>query len=231
MATTDTAQGILRARPGAARAEPPLASGLSRLGLGGIRDGLVLLPAGHGPDVPLPLFVMLHGAGGDANGALALVRDAAEALGILVLAPESQGVTWDVIRGGYGPDVTFLDAALTHLLARQAVDPARLAVGGFSDGASYALSLALGNGGLFTHALAFSPGFMAPARQQGRPRIFISHGTEDTVLPIGRCSRKLVPVLQGAGYDVLYREFDGGHHVPPGIAREALEWFVGRPEA
>jgi len=224
-------QGALRARLGAAPIGPALPPGLSRLGLGGVRDGLVLLPAGRAPDVPLPLLVMLHGAGGDADGALALIRDAAEALGVLVLAPDSRGQTWDVIRGGYGPDVAFLDAAHAHLFARQAVDPARLAIGGFSDGASYALSLALGNGDLFTHALAFSPGFAVPAREQGRPRIFISHGREDAVLPIGSCSRKLVPVLRRAGYDVLYQEFDGGHWVPPAVAREALEWFAGGAEA
>ena len=33
---------------------------------------------------------------------------------------------------------------------------------GFSDGASYALSLGAANGDLFTHIAAFSPGFMRP---------------------------------------------------------------------
>jgi phospholipase/carboxylesterase len=175
---------------------------------------------------PAPLLVILHGAGGDARQVLPMARPAAGALGILVVAPESRGRTWDVIRGGYGPDVAFLDAALAHVFARQAIDPARLAVGGFSDGASYALSLALGNGALFAFALAFSPGFAAPARQQGRPRLFISHGTRDEVLPIGPCSRRLVPAFRHAGYDVLYREFEGGHWVPPPIAREAMDWLA-----
>jgi phospholipase/carboxylesterase len=40
------------------------------------------------------------------------------------------------------------------------------------------------------------------------------------------CSRRLVPRLKGAGYDVRYHEFDGPHTVPEGIAREALEWFA-----
>jgi predicted esterase len=34
-------------------------------------------------------------------------------------------------------------------------------------------------------------------------------------------------VLERAGYDVTYREFDGPHTVPPDIAREAADWFVG----
>ena len=97
-----------------------------------------------------------------------------------------------------------------------------MAVGGFSDGASYALSLGITNGDLFTHVMAFSPGFMAPAGQMGSPRIFVSHGTRDGVLPIDRCSRKIVPQLERADYDVLYREFDGGHTISPEIALEAV---------
>jgi len=103
-----------------------------------------------------------------------------------------------------------------------------MALGGFSDGASYALSLGLTNGDLFTHVIAFSPGFMAPAHQVGAPRIYISHGIHDAVLPIDRCSRRLVPILERAGYDVKYHEFDGPHTIPPDIAREAVEWFVPR---
>jgi phospholipase/carboxylesterase len=35
-----------------------------------------------------------------------------------------------------------------------------------------------------------------------------------------------VPRLQRAGYEVLYREFDGPHRVPPEIAREGVEWLT-----
>jgi phospholipase/carboxylesterase len=46
------------------------------------------------------------------------------------------------------------------------------------------------------------------------------------VLPIDACSRRLVPKLKGAGFEVLYREFDGGHSVPADVAREAMDWFL-----
>ncbi len=68
---------------------------------------------------------------------------------------------------------------------------------------------------------------MLPGERHGRPRIFVSHGTEDDVLPIGRYSRRLVPDLRRQGYDVLYREFDGPHPVPREIAIEAVRWFAG----
>jgi predicted esterase len=137
--------------------------------------------------------------------------------------------TWDVILGGYGPDVRRIDGALADIFRRFAVDPARTAIGGFSDGASYALSLGLINGTVFHRIAAFSPGFAAPTETGDRPRIFISHGTGDNVLPIDACSRKLVPKLRRAGLEVVYREFDGGHTMPPAILREAVDWLLGPP--
>jgi phospholipase/carboxylesterase len=99
-------------------------------------------------------------------------------------------------------------------------------VAGFSDGASYALSIGIMNGALFSDILAFSPGFMAPTRQADAPRVFISHGIHDGVLPIDACSRRLAPKLRDAGYDLDYREFDGGHEVPPEMVTAAVARFL-----
>ena len=214
--------GRLTARPQPPDRDGDAPAGTRPLGLGQDRDGLVHVPPTYRPDRPAPLLVILHGAGGDARQVLPMARPAADDLGILVVAPESRGRTWDVIRGGYGPDVRFLDRALAAVFARYSVDPARVAIAGFSDGASYALSLGLANGDLFGRVLAFSPGFVAAGPRHGRPRVFVSHGVRDEVLPIDDTSRDLVPGLRRDGYEVEYREFDGGHVVPPGIAREAI---------
>ncbi|MBW3572638.1 MAG: phospholipase [Gemmatimonadetes bacterium] len=216
--------GIVSARPGVP--SEPAGPGLHRLGLGGGRDALLYVPAGLAPERPAPLVLMLHGAGGDGRNALGLMRAIADEAGVLLLAPDSRGRTWDVILGAYGPDVAFLDRALAAVFDRCAVDAERVAIGGFSDGASYALSLGVANGELFTHVLAFSPGFMAPPAQRGAPRIYVSHGTEDAVLPIDRCSRHVVPRLEAAGYHVVYREFNGPHTVPPDVARQAVDWLL-----
>jgi phospholipase/carboxylesterase len=213
------ARGRLLARPDTIREGAAPSPGLHPIGLGEGRDGLIRVPDATEGQAP-PLVVMLHGAGGHAAGTLALIEAAAP--GALLLVPESRRSTWDVIMGGYGPDVAFIDEALRRVFARHRVDPRRIVLAGFSDGASYALSLALGNGDLFTHALAFSPGFAAPPDPVGRPRLFLSHGVADDVLPIAACSRRLVPALRGAGYDVLYREFPGGHYVPEELAAEAM---------
>src|SRR3954451_23555514 len=57
------------------------------------------------------------------------------------------------------------------------------------------------------------------------PRVFATHGTQDRVLPIDRCSRRVIPRLRSAGYDVTYEEFDGGHLVTQQHARRAAAWL------
>jgi phospholipase/carboxylesterase len=81
--------------------------------------------------------------------------------------------------GRFGPDVEYLDRALIRVFELLTLDRRPLTLSGFSDGASYALSLGLANGDLFTHLAAFSPGFIAPAPSIGTPRIFISHGINE----------------------------------------------------
>ena len=193
-------------------------------------DGYLYVPAGYRMEDPIPLILLLHGAGEDARDGLAQLREQADEAGLILLALSSCGPTWDLVlgRGQYGPDIAAIDRALEHAFSRCAVDPARVAIGGYSDGASYALSLGIANGDLFTHVLAFSPGFLAPASQVGSPRIFVSHGTQDRWLPIDSCSCRIVPQLERVGYEVSYHEFEGGHVVPPVIAREAASWLASR---
>ncbi len=214
----------LAARPSAGTTAS-LAAGTSALGLGRGRDGLLHVPPAAAAGTPCPLVVLLHGAGSSAGNGLGLLATGADEAGLVLLAPDSRGRTWDAILGDYGPDVAFLDQALAHVFATSPVDPSRVVLGGFSDGASYALSLGLGNGDLFTHLVAFSPGFMAPLGQAGRPPVFVTHGTGDAVLPIDRCSRRLVPILRRGGYDVAYEEFDGGHVVPAHLVAAAVAWI------
>ena len=223
--------GRLQARPGAVDpATPwPLPSGLHPLGMGGARDGRLRVPADTTlAGKPLPLIVMLHGATGNAERTLRRILPIADQA--LVALPESLGGTWDVLEGGYGPDIARLDAMLARLFAAWPIDPARCAIAGFSDGASYALSLALMNGDLFSHGLIFSPGFAAPIDIVGRARLFLSHGTEDEILPIEPCSRRLAPRLHRGGWPLRYLEFNGGHELPEVILREALA-FLDAPAA
>ena len=216
-------EGRISARP-RADSTTSLRSGPLGLSTGG-RDGVLFVP-----DPPaarsIPLLMFLHGATQNGAGMLRRIGAAAEAAGAAVLAPDSRATTWDAIRGNFGDDVAFLNQALEYVFARLNVDPARLAIGGFSDGASYGLSLGLANGDLFPKVMACSPGFIVQAPPHEHPRVFCSHGTADQILPIDQCSRVIVPRLKQMGYDVTYREFEGRHELPPAIATEALNWLV-----
>lgn len=191
------------------------------------RTTLLYVPAGYEPGVPAPLAVMLHGATGTATRGLIPFQGVADELGMILLAPESYSRTWDMILGRYGTDVHFVDTALQYVFDRCNVDPERLAIAGFSDGASYALSLGTANGNLFGYIAAFSPGFLVRKQPRGEPHIFVSHGTQDQILPIEQCSRRIVPRLRSDGYEVDYREFDGPHGVLIEHARVAAEQIAG----
>jgi phospholipase/carboxylesterase len=215
----------LTARPGEPTETPKL--GLSSLGLGsGGRDGLLYVPTTYS-GTPLPLFIALHGAGGSASSWQSYPARA-EARGFVLLAPDSRWSTWDILAvREFGPDVRFMDQALAYTFARCRIDPTHIALGGFSDGASYALSLGVHNGDLFTHLVGYSPGIYAPPGVVvGRPRVWISHGTQDTVLPFLITQDEIVPALEGENLDVTFQQFDGGHEVPAAISDAALDWFL-----
>ncbi|MGE3176092.1 MAG: alpha/beta hydrolase [Vicinamibacterales bacterium] len=194
------------------------------LGIDSDRDGLLYLPSSYRPDTPMPLLVLLHGAGGTAQSVY-YAFPMADRHGVIILAPDSRDQrSWDLVLGHYGPDADFLSTALGQTMGRCSVDRSRLLIGGHSDGASQALSFGIGTGDLFGRILAFSPGVMRPVDARGKPRIFISHGIADPVMPIDATARTFVPRLRRLGYDVTYREYDGRHAVPPEVVDEGFRW-------
>ncbi len=193
------------ARVASGAGSDPVRIGEQPLKLESDRDGILFIPRGYKADVPAPMVLMLHGAGSTGRN-VAYTFDVADALGIIVLAPDSRDeATWDMLIHGYGVDVEFIGRALKDTYARCNVDRKRMAIAGHSDGASYALSLGLGTGDTFGKIMAFSPGVLQPAEVHGKPRIFISHGLSDNVMPIDVTSRAFVPRLKKLGYDVTYR--------------------------
>jgi phospholipase/carboxylesterase len=199
------------------------AGGQVMLGLDRDRDAILQLPK-TAAESSLPLLVMLHGASQSAEDMFWYLGSTYEEAGIAILAPNSFDITWDAIREGFGPDVEYLNRALERVFETTAVDPSRVSIGGFSDGASYALSLGLINGDLFNSVVAFSPGSVIDGIPSGKPRFFISHGTRDHILPIDSCGRYIAARLQYLGYEVTFREFDGDHEIPADVAREGLSF-------
>ena len=212
----------LRARPSKPkqRAQP----GRHAFGLGGTRDGYLSVPLGYNLAKPIPFILMLHGRGGGSEG-LETFCEAAAKEGIAVAVPESRGLTWDRIKGHFGPDIDFLERVLAYVFERLAVDPQHLAVAGFSDGGSYSLSVGLTNGDLFSHVIAYSPEFVSAPIRYGKPPVFITHGVQDQVLSVN-LTENMVRQLQRSGYQVELKEFSGGHFMRPDLVKESFRWFA-----
>ena len=201
--------------------------GESRLGISDDdRDGTLYVPKNYKAGVPMPAIMWLHGLAGSGDGARGLFP-LAEEFGVIIIAPESRGLTWGNEIPGFDEDVHFLGPAYRHVAGLVDIDPAHVALAGVSDGAGYALSMGLAYGNTFNHLMVFSGGLMIPFRKQGQPRIFLAHGANDQNMPIDLTAHKFVPQLKAEGYDVTYHEYEGGHRVPPAEIREAFKWFVG----
>lgn len=219
----------LKARPSATG--PALAAGETTL-----VNGAVAYRPAAAPVRPLPLLVLLHGAGGYPQGFLQKMEPVADRLGIILLAPHSSGPTWDLIENlqmdeepWHGADARRLDQSLGDLFNKAAVDPSHVVLLGFSDGASYALSLGLSNAKLFTGVVALSPGMLAPQHRIDRAQqVLIAHGRSDGVLSFEN-AKDIAESLRRTGNNVRFRPFEGGHQIDPASLTEALEWTLGRP--
>ena len=211
--------GRLRARPIAGAAVPPAGRYYGPAG------SVMLVP--EGLTGPAPLLVSLHGRTANAAEALGAFDRLARSRRFILLAPKSDGITWDHAPGVEAADVAAIDAALAWAFEKVAVDTRRVGLAGFSDGASMALSMGLTNGDLFTHVFAFAPGRYHAETTQGRPRLFFSHGRDDRVLPYS-VARSMARDLERDGYPVMpFHAFKGGHQVSQEGARKAVEALLG----
>ena len=205
--------------------------GLQKLGR---KNGLLYVPPSYRANEPLPLLILLHKATGSSadwfsgahpnvSGSYSAYADAGR---FIILAPEAPGLSWDGGPKTFGSDYLSINRAIEAAFGRCAIDRNRMAIAGFSDGASYALSLGLANGDLFNNVIAFSPGYITRSVGRGKPLLFIAHGAVDRVLPIDVTSRLFVAGLRKNGYNIVFREFSGGHHLSPAISDEAMAWLT-----
>jgi phospholipase/carboxylesterase len=220
-ATGDLSHGVLAVHP-SAPLYAPLPEGLHWLDTP-VSPALLYVPK-RLPQQPAPLLVAFHGATGVPGDVVRTLRSAAARYGALLLAPASERATWDAVTTGrFGKDAMSLQYAMATVFDHFDVDADRIAVSGFSDGASYALGLGLANGDLFTRVLAYSPGGIPCAGRNGRPTIFVSHGRADVVHPIAQASHRIIPALEDEGYHVDYVEHGLGHQVPAAVVRASSE--------
>jgi predicted esterase len=191
------------------------------------------IPAG----ASAPFLLLLHGAGGKGDDMIRKFKAQADMRGIILLAPDSADPTWDVAMSmsgnrwappSFGRDVKRIDTLLKEAFARVNVDPQFVAVAGFSDGASTALSIGARNAALFPVTLAFSAGGMVPDWTGPAGRVFFSHGAKDPILPIAIARDSLAPALSATGFAVTFVSFEGGHALPEPVLEQAMVWWLGR---
>ncbi len=198
----------------------------------GASRATLLVPGEIDPARHYPLITVLHGAGRQDELLARACRDEPDRRGALFLIPRSRATTWDLISGGERVDLDFLEYAYDLIWRRYPVDPGRTALLGFSDGASYALSVGLSNPHIFSAIMGWAAGFRvvdAAAIVPGspRPRILLEYGTHDPVFPFEQIALPMRAELEALGYDLEFRIDEGGKHWPSGdFQSEALDWFL-----
>lgn len=183
---------------------------------------LANIPASYDASKAMPVLIWLHGGvsrdqdGGAASG-IRLLKEYSDSDGFLLLSPSAQtGSEWWTPNG-----VALVRGALADLAERYHLDGNRVAVAGFSDGASgcfhllahdpepYACFLPLMAHPGVTR-LAGGPCFAANVRS--RP-VFAMNGGQDTLYPSVRI-KPMIDELREAGCDIEWTDLpEAGHRL------------------
>lgn len=121
-------------------------------------------------------------------------------------------------------------ALLDEIVEREGVSRASILLGGFSQGAMLACDVALHEetslGGLIllSGTLVAEEQWEPRMKRHARMPVLLSHGRQDELLPFPMAER-LRDRLQGAGLDVRFVAFDGGHAIPS-IVRIGMMRFI-----
>lgn len=196
---------------------------------------ILLTPTEIDPTKRYPLITVLHGAGRQDEMLVKACRDQPEARDAFFLVPRSQLATWDLIASPERADLDFLEYAYDLIYRRYPIDAGRQALLGYSDGASYALSVGLSNPHLFRAVMGWAAGFIAldttfNLDDARKPAVLLEYGTHDEVFPFDRVALPMRENLLKAGYSVEFRVDQGGKHWPStDFLPEALDWFFSEP--
>lgn len=195
-------------------------------------ERLVKPPAAGGD--PDSLVVLLHGLGADSADLMGLAPYWAEALPhtefVAPDAPEACdmapfGYQWFSLQDrsplammrGVQSAAPVLDAFLDELLAARKLDPARLALVGFSQGTMMALHVGLRRAQApaaivgYSGALLAGPELLLQIR--ARPPVLLVHGDADPVVPVSALDAASIG-LRSAGVSVVYERRPGlGHSI------------------
>ncbi|MDP9361600.1 MAG: hypothetical protein M3P29_09125 [Acidobacteriota bacterium] len=209
------------------------------------------VPGGKPDDAELPLVVLMHGRGADAND----LADLAPMIddGYRFVFPNaakpfepSPGYTfgwswfdgWPPERGSIVASRTKLIVLINELVERYPTPEGKIVVAGFSQGGMMALDVgfraaALGGlpadqkvAGIVVMSGAIYEADMPDLRAQRDLPVLLIHGTQDDMIPV-LAARRTRHILEEHGVTPEYHEFPMGHHVTP-ESMEVVREFVLR---
>jgi polyhydroxybutyrate depolymerase len=162
------------------------------------RTYLLRAPERVDESAPLPLLLVIHGAGGNASKAetATAMTDLAGADGFIVAYPNGTQAAdvegefaWNAgaccatpVRDGID-DVKFIMAAIADIQAQQPVDPDRIYVSGFSNGGMLSYRLACERPGFFAGVAVIAGALNVPECAASATSVLMIHGTADVTVP------------------------------------------------
>jgi phospholipase/carboxylesterase len=200
------------------------------------------LPKQASPTQPAPVVAMIHGWKGDETVMWIFKRTVPP--GVAIVAPRAPLAIDD---GGYGwfrrdgaelqPEPDSLEAGLnalqeflTSLPNHYSVDPARIVLMGFSQGAAMCNTLAITQPGLVIGVASLAgliPNLVvekAETNLAGLP-VFIAHGTQDERVPVA-AARQAREVYTRLGAQVTYGEYRTGHKLTSQGMADLKRWLA-----
>jgi phospholipase/carboxylesterase len=204
----------------------------------------VYLPAGATESQPAPLVVMVHGWAGNESVTWVFKQTIPpEAAIITPRAPlqlPEKGFAWFQYQdeADFVPDPEMLTEGLRRLEqflrslpALYPVDPARLILMGFSQGAMISNALALTHPELIKGVVSLAGGLpQAPELLQsstsldGLP-VFIAHGTRDETVPLS-AAQQTRDIYRRLGATVSYKEYDAAHKMSSQGMKDLKQWLA-----
>lgn len=185
------------------------------------------VPSGGGDDAELPLVIVMHGRGADANDLADIAPYLDQGYRFLfpnapkpfeVYAGMSFGFTWfddwppepRSLRESRELVLDFLDKALEQYPTPRG----KVLISGFSQGGLMALDSGFRTAQPIAGIVCMSGGLDErdlPPFKKDIP-VLMTHGTEDEVVPVND-ARRTRAILEEHGIDTTYHEFPMGHHV------------------
>ena len=202
----------------------------------------------HAPTQPSPhppLIVLLHGSGADERDMIGLWHDLPATF--VVISPRAP---FDHAGGGYvwyrkagatpRPDDLeasrkIVDLVVANAVSRFDADPARVFLGGFSQGAVMTYEVGLREPGRFRGAAVLSgllfPSATAklpPTADLAREAFFVAHGTSDPVIPFAAAEAARAKLAKLEVPTVFHAYAGMAHTIGPQETRDLAAWLSER---